>query len=138
RPSDKEALHRWVFLLARAHAYTAVELRDLLPGKDFSRATTTISNISEITTDKLMYDSREKAQRDYEWAMSSMREKSREEGREESRQSSIRTINMLQDILLLPPIPEADAAVMTIEELEEQQTSLARQIRQRTSENREE
>jgi flagellar biosynthesis/type III secretory pathway protein FliH len=51
-----------------------------LPGIAFETAISTIEIISAKTEDKQMYDQREKAQRDYEWAISVAREEGREEG----------------------------------------------------------
>ncbi|MEL6899215.1 MAG: hypothetical protein AAFP90_24190, partial [Planctomycetota bacterium] len=103
-----------------------------------------ISSISQITQDKDMYDAREKAQRDCEWAMSSSRKEGREERREEGREKgrqegreevrrdgSIRTINMLHEILNLAPMPDDEFAAQTSEALEKLQSDLAKQIRER-------
>ena len=52
-----------------------------------------------------MYDQREKAQRDYEWALSGAREEGRQEGREEGREEGRQegklagSIQLLQQLL---------------------------------------
>lgn len=73
-------LEQWAFLLLRAQDYDAETLKHLLPGIEFETAIETIEIISAKTEDKHMYDQREKAQRDYEWALSGAREEGREEG----------------------------------------------------------
>lgn len=84
--STASKLEQWVFLLLYAQDYDADTLRRLLPGLEFEKAISTIETISAKTKDKQMYDQREKAQRDYEWAISGAREQGREEGREQGRE----------------------------------------------------
>jgi predicted transposase/invertase (TIGR01784 family) len=84
--SQASKLEQWAFLLLRAQDYSADDLTRLLPGLEFETAINTIQIISEEETeDKQMYDQREKAQRDYEWALSGAREEGREEGRTEKK-----------------------------------------------------
>lgn len=71
------------FLLLRAQDYDALALRCLLPGIEFETAIETIEIIPEKTEDKQTYDQREKAQRDYEWALSGAREEGVRLGMEE-------------------------------------------------------
>ena len=62
-------LQQWTFLLLFAQDYDAETLRKLLPGIEFETAISTMEIISAKTEDKQMYDQREKAQRDYELAI---------------------------------------------------------------------
>ncbi len=78
--STASKLEQWVFLLRRAHEYSGEQLRRLLPGIEFAQAIQVIEIISSKTEDRTMYDQREKAQRDYEWAISGARKEGREEG----------------------------------------------------------
>ncbi len=78
--SAASKLEQWVFLLRRAHEYSGEQLRRLLPGIEFAQAIQAIEIISSKTEDRTMYDQREKAQRDYEWAISGARKEGREEG----------------------------------------------------------
>jgi predicted transposase/invertase (TIGR01784 family) len=80
-----------------AQEYDASELENLLPGIDFKTAIETIEVISGKTKDKQMYDQREQAQRDYEWAISGARQQGREEGREEGKLAG--KIQVLQELL---------------------------------------
>lgn len=72
--AQADKLDQWVFLLLRAHEYDAVRLRQLLPGIEFDQAIGVIETIASKTEDRQMYDQREKALRDHEWALSSARQ----------------------------------------------------------------
>jgi flagellar biosynthesis/type III secretory pathway protein FliH len=102
--SQASKLEQWAFLLLRAQDYDAATLKRLLPGIEFETAIETIKIISEKTEDKRMYDQREKAQRDYEWALSGAREEGREEGEEGERLGMekgelIGKVRLLQELL---------------------------------------
>lgn len=102
-------LDQWAFLLLFGHQYEANTLRRLLPGVEFEQAIETLEIISARTEDREMYDQRERAQRDYEWALSGAREeglevgleKGREEGRVKGREEGFPAgrIQTLQEIL---------------------------------------
>ncbi len=74
------AVEKWAFFLLYADRYEVDELRRLLPDPEFQDAIAAAEAIRQKTEDKMMYDQREKAQRDYLWAINSAREKGREEG----------------------------------------------------------
>ncbi|TWU33676.1 PD-(D/E)XK nuclease family transposase [Novipirellula aureliae] len=94
--SKASKLEQWAFLLSKAQDYEAEELKQLLTGIEFNTAITTIETISAKTRDKSMYDQREKAQRDYEWAISGAREEGREEGVEQGKLAgTIQTLELL-------------------------------------------
>jgi len=58
-----------------------------------------------------MYDQREKAQRDYEWALSG----AREEGREEGRKAAVaETVRMLEELAAEPLSPTEALVTQTI------------------------
>lgn len=78
--SEASKLEQWAFLLLHAQDYDAATLKRLLPGIEFQTAIETMEVISAKTEDKQMYDQREKALKDYEWALSGAREEGREEG----------------------------------------------------------
>ena len=88
--STANKLEQWAFLLLHAQDFEADELNRLLPGIDFKTAIDSIQIISAKTEDKQMYDQREKAQRDYEWAISGAREEGIEKGREEGHRRGAR------------------------------------------------
>ena len=77
---ESPAIEQWAFFLLYADRYEADQLRELLPAVEFQRAIDVIETIAEKDEDKVMYDQREKAQRDYEWAISSAREQGIEQG----------------------------------------------------------
>jgi flagellar biosynthesis/type III secretory pathway protein FliH len=62
---------------------------------EFQRAITVVEAIAAKTEDRIMYDQRLKAQRDYQWGLDS----AREEGRQEGRSLAERTIGELSEIL---------------------------------------
>jgi predicted transposase/invertase (TIGR01784 family) len=107
--AEATKLAQWVFLLRFAQDYDATSLRKLLPAIEFASAISTIEIISAKTEDKQMYDQREKAQRDYDWAISGAREEGREEGREVGMDIGIQhgmiagRIQLLQELLGEPP-----------------------------------
>jgi predicted transposase/invertase (TIGR01784 family) len=81
------AIEQWAFFFLRADRYEPARLRELLPGEPFQRAITVLETIAAKREDRHMYDQREKAQRDYQWALDGARESGREEGREEGLQA---------------------------------------------------
>ncbi len=103
--SKASKIDQWVFFLLKADKYDPEELRSLLPGVEFGQAITVIERISQKTEDRMMYDQREKAQRDHQWVV----EGAREEGREEARGTLVDTVTLLQGI--------ADEAETDIDEL---------------------
>ena len=86
-------IEKWVFFFINASGYEAERLRELLPGEGFERAISAAEAIAGRTEDRMMYDQREKAERDYRWAIESARregvEKGREEGRQEGREEGV-------------------------------------------------
>ena len=66
-------------------------------------ATRTLTRISEITEDKQMYDSREKAIRDRQWALNASRSEAIAEGEIKGKiEGEIKLIRALEEILQLP------------------------------------
>ena len=59
-------LEQWAYWIKNAGEHTVEELRELLPGLEFLRATGELNAIREITKEKEMYDAREKASLDIE------------------------------------------------------------------------
>lgn len=90
-------IEQWVFFLLYAHEYDADELRAMLSDDEFQPAINELEVISKKTKDRIMYDQREKAQRDYEWALKGAKTEGREEGRVEGR--LVGKIQVLQELL---------------------------------------
>ncbi len=80
---DASPIEQWAFFLLFADRYEPQQLRDLLPSVAFQPAISTIQTIAAKSEDRSMYDQREKAQRDYEWAIAGAREEGHEVGRKE-------------------------------------------------------
>lgn len=122
-------LHQWAFLLLFAQNYDAATLRRLLPGIEFETAISTIEIISAKTENKQMYDQREKAQRDYEWAISGAREEGREEGLERGLIAG--RIQTLQEILGDAPATTASLTELHLDALTSQLAALQQRLRDR-------
>ena len=122
-------LHQWAFLLLYAQNYDSNTLRRLLPGIEFETAISTIEIISAKTEDKQMYDQREKAQRDYEWAISGAREEGREEGLERGLIAG--RIQTLQELLGDTPATTASLAEIHLDTLTKQLATLQQRLRAR-------
>jgi len=122
-------LEQWAFLLLRAQNYSADDLRRLLPGIEFETAINTIEIISEKTEDKHMYDQREKAQRDYEWALSGAREEGLEKGLEKGKLAG--KVQMLEELLEVSPTPDSDLYSLEIDALTIRLADLQQRLRDR-------
>ncbi len=66
--TESDCIEQWAFFLLFADQYEPQRLRKLLPGVEFQQAITVIETIAAKTEDRAMYDQREKALRDHEWA----------------------------------------------------------------------
>ncbi|XZE56133.1 Rpn family recombination-promoting nuclease/putative transposase [Planctomycetaceae bacterium SH139] len=129
--SKASNLERWAFLLLRAQDYEAAMLKRLLPGIEFETAIETIEIISAKTEDKQMYDQREKAQRDFEWAISGARKEGREEGREEGKLAG--QIQLIQELLGEPRTTDAELQELDTAALSGLLAGLQQQLRNRQS-----
>ena len=89
-----------------------------------------LTQISEVTEDKAIYDAREKAIRNHQWELNASHDEGIAEGKIEGK---IETIRILQDILQLPPSPDSDFEGKTLEELQQLTAELQVQIRNRRS-----
>jgi len=128
-------------LLLRAQDYDAATLKRLLPGIEFETAIETIEIISEKTEDKQMYDQREKAQRDYEWALSGAREEGKVEGREEGKEEGERLgmkkgksagqVQLLQELLGDTPSSDSELQELGFDALAAQLAVLPQRLRDR-------
>ncbi|MBL8819741.1 MAG: PD-(D/E)XK nuclease family transposase [Planctomyces sp.] len=78
--SGANRLAQWCWLILNAHECTAEELRGLFPDLEFQPVIGCLETISFKTEDKAMHDQREKAQRDYDWMLSTARKQGLEEG----------------------------------------------------------
>ena len=126
----------WLYWLLPAHEYEPAELLRLFPQQQIQQATETIVRISEITEDKAMYDAREKALRDHQWAIRQSYQEGikegKEEGREEGREEGeIKLIRTLQQILCISVSNTDELAGMNLQQLEAITADLQERIRLR-------
>lgn len=109
----------------------------MLPGEGFGRAIDILAMIALKTEDKQMYDQREKALRDYEWAISGALSEGREEGREEGKIAGYEVgklageIQVLQELLGESVSPDSELFPLSMKSLSEQRNELQLRIRNR-------
>ena len=120
-------LEQWCYWFKNADEYTEEELQELLPGLAFLRATSELQKIHEITEEKEMYDSREKAILDYESNLIAAREQGREQGMEMGR------IQLLQELLGGPAFSMEELNAMSLEELGSTMKNLQTRLRERNA-----
>ena len=111
----------------------AEELRALLPGKGFGRAIDILEMIASKTEDKQMYDQREKALRDYEWALSGALSEGREEGKIEGYEVGKLAceIQVLQKLLGEAVSTDGELFPLSLHSLSEQRDELQSRMRNR-------
>ncbi len=130
----------WLYWLLRAHKYEPEELLKLFPQEAIRQATQTITQIAQVTEDKAMYDSREKAIRDQQWLLNASRREGFTEGKIEGEiegeikgeiKGEINMIRMLQEILNLPVGADSDFDGKTLKELQSHTADLQDRLRNR-------
>ena len=141
--SKASKIEQWAFFLLYADQYDPASLRELLGGVEFQQAITVIEAIAAKTEDHVMYDEREKAQRDYQWAIQGARdegleeglEKGREEGREEGLEkgSVAGGIRLLQQLLGEAESSLEDLRELPMKELSSRLADLQKRLRSRGS-----
>jgi len=82
-------LEQWAYWIKNASEHTVEELRELLPGLEFLRATVELNAIREITEEKQVYDAREKASLDIQSNLIDAKQEGRQEGIEIGEQRGI-------------------------------------------------
>ena len=130
----------WLYWLLHAHEYEPEELLKLFPQEAIRLATQTITQIAQVTEDKAMYDSREKAIRDQQWLLNASRKEGVIEGEIKGKiegeikgkiEGKIEMIRMLQEILNLPVGTDSDFEGKTLEQLQSQTADLQDRLRNR-------
>ena len=121
--SQSKVLEQWCYWIKYSHEHTEEELRALLPGLPFLHATHELNEIREVTEEKQMYDSREKAALDLQSGLIDAKEEGREEGLEKGREEGlekgeIKLIRTLQEILGEPVSAESDLANHELKQLQ--------------------
>jgi hypothetical protein len=121
-------LERWLYWLLHAHEHTETELMRLFPESEFRQATQTLVAIKQITEDKQMYDTTEKARRDRQWAINATRAEGELKGKIEGK---IELIQTLEGLLGQVPSEASQLKSTTLEELQKMVTELQSQLRNR-------
>ncbi len=121
-------LNRWLYWFLNADRYDAETLKRLFPYEDIAQASSALIEISQKTEEKQMYDAREKAYRDHQWAINVARREGEAEG--EAR-GEIKIIRLLQQILMLPQSSESDLTQKPLEELQQLAADLQTQVQSR-------
>jgi predicted transposase/invertase (TIGR01784 family) len=132
---DASLLEQWAYWIKNSSEHTVDELRELLPGLEFLRATGELDAIREITEEKQMYDAREKASLDIQSNLIDARQEGRQEGIEigEQRGKLKASIQIYEGILGDSVTSDTELSNQTVESLEAMVTQLQRRLRNRTS-----
>ena len=125
--SSAPPIEQWAFFFLFADRYESERLRALLPGVEFQRAISGVEAIAAKTEDRIMYDQRLKAQRDYQWGLDSARQEGWEGGELAGR------IRVLQELLGEPAASGASLRDLTISELSGILADLQQRLRSRES-----
>ncbi len=132
--ANASTLECWLYWFLHAHEYEANELLKLFPQTAIQQATQTITQIAQITEDKAMYDAREKAIRDQQWALNaSFREGEAKGNMEGEIKGEIKLIRTLQDLLGLPQSADDELRSMGISDLQKMTLDLQNKLRNRAS-----
>jgi predicted transposase/invertase (TIGR01784 family) len=132
--ANASTLECGLYWFLHAHEDEANELLKLFPQTAIQQATQTITQIAQITEDKAMYDAREKAIRDQQWALNaSFREGETKGNMEGEIKGEIKLIRTLQELLGLPQSAHDELCSMGIAELQKLTLDLQNQLRNRAS-----
>jgi predicted transposase/invertase (TIGR01784 family) len=132
-------LEQWAYWIKNSSEHTVEELRELLPGLEFLRATGELNAIREITEEKQMYDAREKASLDIQSNLMDARQEGRQEGIEIGEQRGEQRGKLKASIQiyegLLGDLVSSDRILSTqsIEALETMLSQLQKRLRDRTT-----
>jgi predicted transposase/invertase (TIGR01784 family) len=128
-------LEQWAYWIKNSSEHTVDELRELLPGLEFLRATGELDAIREITEEKQMYDAREKASLDIQSNLIDARQEGRQEGIEigEQRGKLKASVQIYEGLLGESVTSDSELNSQTIESLEAMVTQLQKRLRDRTS-----
>ena len=131
-------LQKWVFFMKSAAAFEADDLRRLLPWEMHQKATGVLEMIARSPDLRLVYDDRAKEEKDKSAFHIDALEQGRAEGRAEgealgtSQGKLIGRIQLLQQILSIEQISDADLSKMDLESLKSLSDELQTQLDQRS------
>lgn len=123
-------IEQWAFFLLHADNHERERLRELFPSIEFQQAITVIEAIAAKSEDRVMYDHREKAQRDYQWVMRAAREEGRKQGQFE-RAAVVGKIQLLQQLLGEEESSMTDLRDVPFQELSDKVAALLQKYRLR-------
>ena len=124
-------LDQWCYWIKNADEHTEEELQELLPSLTFLQATSELREIYEITEEKEMYDSREKAILDYESNLIDAREEGETIGLEKGQ--AIGRIQLIQELLGDAVANEDSLRLVSLEQLTSTMQSLQAKLRERNA-----
>ncbi|MEZ6091474.1 MAG: Rpn family recombination-promoting nuclease/putative transposase [Pirellulaceae bacterium] len=127
RISSAPPIQQWAFFLLRAQEFDPRYLRELLPAVEFQTAISVAQQIAHQTEDKVMYDQREKAQRDHDWAIACARDEGLEQG------AIAGQIQLIQELLDETPSSKTDLTSQSVDQLRVQLDALRQRLRSRES-----
>ncbi len=125
--STAPAIEQWAFFFLYADRYEPERLRELLPGVEFQQAISVVEAIAGKTEDRMMYDQRLKAQRDYQWGLDSARQQGMEIG------ETVGKIQLLQELLGDELTPSPNLRNLAIGDLSAILADLQQRLRSRES-----
>jgi len=128
-------LEQWAYWIKNAGEHTVEELRELLPGLEFLRATGELNAIGKITEEKQMYDAREKASLDIQSNLMDARQEGIEIGeqRGEQRGKLMGSVQVYEGLLGASLSSDDDLSKRSIQELASMMTLLQKRLRDRMS-----
>jgi len=131
--AEATPIEQWAFFLLFADQYEPERLREVLPAVPFQQAVSAVQEIASKTEDRVMYDQREKAQRDYLSALAGARRDGHEEGRQEGREEGLLVgkIQLIQQLLDEESIPSESLLGRTMQELSSLLNELQERLRSR-------
>jgi hypothetical protein len=124
-------LEQWAYWIKNSSEHTVDELRELLPGLEFLRATGELDAIREITEEKQMYDAREKASLDIQSNLIDARQEGIEIGEQRGKLKA--SVQIYEGLLGESVTSDIELNSQTIESLESLVTQLQKRLRDRTS-----
>ncbi len=128
--SSASVLEQWAYWIKNSSEHTVEELRELLPGLEFLRATGELNAIREITEEKQMYDAREKASLDIQSNLIDARQEGIEIGEQRGKLKA--SIQIYEGLLGDSVNSECNLSIRSIEELESMVAHLQKRLRDRT------
>lgn len=145
-PATADPLVQWAFFLDQAAGLEPAELKRLLPGRQYAKATDIMETIARTPQERQLYESRRKAELDYRSGLDEAMEIGLQKGLEKGERLGLEkgerlglekgerlalTIHVrnLQDLLQEPPTPEAELQSLSLTELRRRCDELTERLR---------